>query len=143
MKKLMFIIVLAFISWGVSAQSYIGAAKCKMCHNSVTKGAQYTKWKETKHANAWSVLSETEKNNSECVSCHSTAANIQSDGVSCESCHGAGSVYKSMTIMKDREKSLANGLTLPSKEVCEKCHNDKSPHFKGFDYEKAKILITH
>lgn len=124
-------------------QEYVGAAKCKMCHNSPAKGAQFTKWKSSKHSKAMSVLSEADKVNPKCVKCHSTAANIKAEGVSCESCHGAGSMYKFPAIMKDKVKSAANGLIVPSKKVCIKCHNSESPNFKGFDYDKYKAMIVH
>ena len=35
---------------------YVGAAKCKMCHNSADKGAQFTKWSESKHSKAMETL---------------------------------------------------------------------------------------
>ena len=90
-----------------------------------------------------SILSEAEKINPKCVKCHSTAANIKAEGVSCESCHGPGSIYKSSVIMKDKIKSKASGLIMPTKEVCIKCHNSESPKFKGFDYDKYKAMIAH
>jgi len=145
MKKLLIIFIALLFSGAIYAQdfNYIGALKCKMCHNSPTKGQQYKLWKETKHANAMDVLSEAEKANAECVSCHATSEKFLADGVSCESCHGPGSIYKSMTIMKDQAKSIENGLTIPTEEVCKKCHNEKSAHFKGFDYAKYKELVKH
>ena len=41
---------------------YIGAAKCKMCHNKPDKVEQYKKWAEGPHANAMKVLSAEEAN---------------------------------------------------------------------------------
>jgi hypothetical protein len=88
----------------------------------------------------------------DCLKCHATFAEFDKslhqgikldEGVSCESCHGPGSVYKSMSIMKSREKSLANGLIIPTKEVCVKCHNEESPTFKGFNYEEYVARISH
>ena len=38
------------------ANQYLGAGKCKTCHNSAKKGAQYKSWSESKHANAFLVL---------------------------------------------------------------------------------------
>src|SRR5210317_1321581 len=94
---------------------YIGAAKCKMCHNKPPKGEQYNKWKEGPHANAMKSLKGDEAKDPKCLKCHSTAAmaidkkldaGISVDeGVSCEGCHGPGSAYKSMSVMKSREKS--------------------------------------
>jgi hypothetical protein len=65
------------------------------------------------------------------------------EGVSCESCHGPGSLYKSMTVMKSREKSIEKGLILPTKEVCIKCHNEDNPFYKPFDFDAAVAKITH
>jgi hypothetical protein len=88
----------------------------------------------------------------ECIRCHSTFGHIDQknnigvkidEGVSCESCHGPGSKYKSNTIMKSREKSLANGLILPTEEVCVKCHNKENPFYKPFDYASAVKKIAH
>lgn len=132
---------------------YIGAKKCKMCHNKPEKGEQYKKWTESKHSKAMEVLSDAEKEDPNCTKCHSTAASVDEDllteyitveeGVSCESCHGPGSVYKNIKIMKDREQSIANGLVLPTEEVCLKCHNDESPNFKGFNFEEYVAKISH
>ncbi len=131
---------------------YVGALKCKICHNSPLKGRQYNKWKESKHAQAMKVLKPDEAKNPKCLKCHSTAGSVDpslwagikvSEGVSCESCHGPGSKYKSYSIMKNRKKSIANGLIIPNEQTCKKCHNSESPHFKGFDYKKALAKIAH
>ncbi len=131
---------------------YIGAAKCKTCHNKPAKGAQYKQWAESKHAHAMESLKGDEASDPACLACHSTAGAVDEnliatltvkEGVSCESCHGPGSAYKSNTVMKSREKSMEKGLILPTKEVCLACHNDKSPHYKGFNYEEYLEKISH
>jgi hypothetical protein len=144
---------------------YIGATKCKMCHNSEKSGFQYKIWSEKKHSQALASLNSPESweyakangiadptKEKSCLKCHSTFHAVPEDailtltdkeGVSCESCHGPGSVYKSMTIMKSREKSLANGLILPTKEVCVSCHNEENPFHKPFNYEEAVKKIAH
>ncbi len=131
---------------------YIGASKCKMCHNKPPKGAQYKVWAAGPHANAMKSLSEAEAKDPKCLKCHSTASAIDAklnagvkatEGVSCESCHGPGSAYKSMSIMKSHEKSLANGLIVPDEKLCKTCHNDESPTFKGFDYKEYSAKIAH
>lgn len=154
-KNLILLVCLGFFLGNASlAQDfeYIGAAKCKMCHNSPTKGQQYKKWKESKHSKAMEVLSDTEAKNPKCIKCHSTAASVDKgliatltvdEGVSCESCHGPGSVYKNMKIMKDRELGLKNGLIVPTEKTCKKCHNEESPNYKGFDFIKYKEKIAH
>ncbi|OFX71197.1 MAG: hypothetical protein A2W97_10150 [Bacteroidetes bacterium GWE2_40_63] len=144
---------------------YIGAAKCKMCHNKPQTGKQYDIWASSLHANALKSLSSQQsldyakKNNiadptkeKTCLKCHATYYSVKEDliqtltaqeGVSCESCHGPGSVYKSNAIMKDQAKALASGLILPTKEVCEKCHNKENPFHKPFNFETAVAKIAH
>lgn len=144
---------------------YIGASKCKMCHNKTTTGAQYKVWAAGPHAKAMESLSSEAslKYASEngiadpttdpaCIKCHSTAGTIDpdlnagvkmSEGVSCESCHGPGSKYKTNSIMKDQAKSLANGLILPEAKVCESCHNEENPFHKPFNYEEQVKVIAH
>jgi cytochrome c peroxidase len=67
----------------------------------------------------------------------------EDEGVSCESCHGPGSVYKSMSIMKSKEKSLAKGMTEPTEAVCKTCHNEESPTYRPFNYAEAVKKIAH
>lgn len=154
-KKLMFLLGLAIvISTAASAQQfkYIGAPKCKMCHNKPDKGEQFNKWEAGPHAKAMETLKGDEKNDPKCLKCHSTAASVDKslvatikveEGVSCESCHGPGSVYKSASIMKNQKLALSKGMTLPTEEVCVKCHNEESPTFKGFNYAEYSAKIAH
>lgn len=156
---------------------YVGASKCKMCHNSAQKGQQYKKWSEAKHAQAYAVLASDEaketaaklgitdpQKSGKCLKCHSTAyaftekklaAKIKvEESVSCESCHGPGSKYKGMAIMKDFEKSVAAGMQNP-KKACVKCHNSDAPSWKaerytikdgekvGFDFVQGWKKIVH
>ena len=74
-------------------------------------------------------------------------------GVECESCHGPGSLYRVAKVMSaskfkaDPEGARAlfieKGLTMPDEKTCVKCHNDKSPNFKGFDYKEYAAKIAH
>lgn len=133
-------------------KEYIGAAKCKMCHNKVPQGEQYNKWAATPHAKAMLSLKGDEAKDPKCLKCHSTAAGLKlsdtqtitvAEGVSCETCHGAGSAYKSAAIMKDQAKSIAAGMIIPDEKLCKKCHNAESPHFKGFDYKTYLAKVQH
>ncbi len=167
-KKVLFISCLFLLMANIllaQDYKYIGAAKCKMCHNSEKSGFQYKIWSESLHAKSIATLSnekslEYAKKNGiadpakdpTCLKCHSTASSVKAEqietltvaeGVSCETCHGPGSVYKSMSIMKVRDQALKNGLIIPTKEVCIKCHNEKNPFFKPFDFEVAKAKIAH
>ncbi len=177
MKRVVFIVMIAglgllLLSVLGAAQEkkiehqFIGAAKCKTCHKSEAKGAQYIKWTESEHSKAYEVLASEEaiaigkkldvdnpQTSDQCLVCHVTAFSApaeakaesfdQTEGVGCEACHGAGSDYKKMKIMKDREASIAAGLIIPSEEVCVGCHNEKSPTFKEFSFEDASKLIAH
>jgi len=166
MKNLLIITFALFAGSSVFAQDfeYIGAAKCKMCHNKPETGKQYDQWKTTGHAKAFETLKTPEalkiaqakgiadpSKDQSCLKCHATAA-INADlnlsitmeeGVSCETCHGPGSAYKSMAVMKSREQSLAKGLIIPDEKLCKKCHNAESPTYKPFDFAVASKAIVH
>ncbi len=165
-------LLLFFVAMSFTAQAgdfkYVGVKKCKTCHNTKKIGKQYDIWKKGPHANALKSLSskkalEYAKKNgiadpakdAKCLNCHSTYATVDKklidpkgkltveEGVSCESCHGPGSKYKKMSIMKDHEKSLANGLILPTEQVCKTCHNDKNPFHKPFNFKEYAAKIAH
>ncbi len=152
-RSLLIACFLMFLGSNVSAQyDYIGAVKCKMCHNKKSTGAQYEQWMGTKHAKAYESLKGDEQNDPACLKCHSTYYGDDEmlmttikpeEGVSCESCHGPGSGYKSNTIMKDREKSIEKGLIIPDEKLCKKCHNEESPHYKGFNYDEYLKKVVH
>lgn len=145
---------------------YIGAAKCKMCHNSARKGQQFTKWTRSPHSQAFAVLAtprarelaaasgiDDAQRADACLRCHVTGHGAPAshltdryrveDGVGCESCHGPGSDYSKMTVMKDRDKSVAAGLVIPGEKVCTGCHNADSPTYKAFDFAVFKEKIAH
>ncbi|HEU4402521.1 MAG TPA: cytochrome c family protein [Candidatus Polarisedimenticolia bacterium] len=150
----------------VPAHNYVGADKCKMCHNSPAKGAQYTKWAESKHSKAFATLASEEAKKvaaakgiadpqkaPECLRCHVSGSGAPAekltdkykaqDGVSCEGCHGPGGDYWQMAVMKDQAKAVAAGLVIPSEATCKECHNADGPTFKGFDFASMKAKIAH
>ena len=155
LKRIMALLgLIIFASSVATAQNfkYIGAAKCKMCHNKPNKGEQYNKWADGPHANAMKSLSATEAKDPKCLKCHSTAASIDpklkggiqaTEGVSCEACHGPGSAYKAPAIMKNQALSIKNGLVVPDEALCKTCHNSESPTFKGFNFEEYMAKIDH
>lgn len=92
---------------------FIGAEKCKNCHQSTAGGNQFANWKEMKHARAFEVLASDDakkvakekgiddpQKSPMCLKCHVTAFDVPADkiakgfnvklGVQCESCHGPG-----------------------------------------------------
>jgi hypothetical protein len=145
---------------------YVGAEKCKMCHNAPAKGAQFTKWSESKHAKAFADLgSDAAKKiaqskgiadpqkSADCLKCHVAGQGAPADqlgekykaeeGVSCEACHGPGGDYMAMAVMKDHAKAVAAGMTDPNEATCKKCHNAESPTFKDFNFATASAAIAH
>ena len=155
LKKLIFLcgmVVLSISFANAQGAQYIGAAKCKMCHNKAEKGEQYNKWLASPHAKAMAALKGADLKNPKCLKCHSTAAGADQsliasitveEGVSCESCHGAGSLYKVATVMKDQKMAMSKGLIMPDEKVCKKCHNEQSPNYKGFNFKEYAAKIAH
>lgn len=179
-------LLLAFVLPGPSAlaedeeerHEYVGAGKCKTCHEKENIGNQYGKWLSIGHSKAYETL-KTEQSkkwaaeagvddpltDEKCAKCHITAFGVDEEwlgtkynpeeGVSCESCHGAGRDYRKKAVMIDREKSKEKGLHIPTVDTCLPCHNDESPAWDparytlangsktGFDYEQAVKLIAH
>jgi hypothetical protein len=144
----------------------VGAEKCKMCHKGAKKGEQFEIWEKSAHAGAFAALAsdaalavakekgiENPQEAAECLACHTTAgflAGVEAEasydataGVGCEACHGPGSLYKKMAVMKDREAAQAAGLIIPDETTCRKCHNEKSPTYKEFDFAKRWEMIAH
>jgi excinuclease UvrABC ATPase subunit len=148
---------------------YVGTATCGLCHKSEKQGEQLGIWEKSAHAKAYKTLLTDEANKiatergfstkaaetEACLKCHVSGYNVDAsmlgakfkieDGVQCETCHGPGSEYKSLKIMKDREKSIENGLLVyeNKEELCKKCHNEESPSYKEFNFEEMWAKIKH
>lgn len=139
----------------VDFDRFTGAVSCVWCHPEVSA---IWKAEESFHAETFARLDAEALQNPKCVKCHVTAFNkggvypfeegakrksrkmgytMHGDpevnryftGVQCEACHGpnCGNKYS--------KEKLAAG--------CLKCHNEESPHFKGFDPETAMARIKH
>ena len=158
MKKILLIAVCVCVMFSMTYTAdfkYVGAKKCKLCHKGAKKGEVWEKWEASKHAHAMDTLrKEKEDKNPECVQCHVVAfnkggykmddpMNAKFENVQCENCHGPGSKYKKMSIMKDRQKSIENGMIIPDEKTCLECHNKKSPKFKGWNYQEYLKKIDH
>lgn len=125
----MSVLVVASVALVAQAGDYVGDSKCKMCHKT-----QHASWLETTHAKALDDAKGAENyDKAACVTCHATNSDEAMPGVQCEACHGPGSDYKKMSIMKDREKAVANGLVIPDQAVCDACHT-------GDDHSSKKVL---
>lgn len=134
---------------------YVGVTACSMCHKGAAKGGIYEVWLASPHAKAYEKLGADNQKNDVCLGCHTTghgkalAAGVTPEkmvNVQCEACHGPGSAYKSMAVMKNRPEALEKGLILPTKELCQGCHEGKFPegHPKtAFNYESALLKIEH
>lgn len=162
MKCLKLMLVIGFaltisVSSYAQGAKYIGANGCKMCHNKPEKGAQHAQWLKTSHSKAYSKLDDAGKKNPDCLKCHSTAGSVNKsliatlkvdEGVSCESCHGPGSMYKTAAIMKNREQSIAKGMIIPTEATCKACHTGKKPEGhpadkKPWNYAEFNKVINH
>jgi len=133
--------------------SYVGAQKCKMCHQPA-----YNFWKKTKHAIAYNTLVKKHKQfDLDCINCHVVGwqkpgglYNIKNPGhlggVQCESCHSYGALHMKTT---DKKKIVRN---VPE-STCRGCHKDEhDPHFsfqkklklilgKGHGYKRLQQLL--
>ena len=128
--------------------AYVGATKCKVCHLGI-----FNSWSDTPHRRALSSLQREEAGDPRCLKCHTTGfgtggyatdANIVDlAGVQCEACHGAGSLYSLSSIMIKPELYSQAGLVTPDSLTCMRCHNAKSPTFKGFAYKVGLLTGTH
>ena len=167
---LLILLLLPFVS--VLSQikySYVGVETCGMCHKSEKMGNQLSIWQKSAHSKAFEALLTDTANQIakakgftkpasktwECLKCHVTGYNLDAtmlgkkfkieDGVQCETCHGPGSAYKDMKIMKDKDLAVKNGLILHDniQEFCVTCHNSESPTFVKFDFEESWNKIKH
>jgi excinuclease UvrABC ATPase subunit len=169
MKSSLYLLVIFMaFSLTINAQNqFVGVKTCVMCHKKVEQGEQLKIWEESSHSKAFETLKSEEATKiaggnafekEECLICHATAFNVDASllgknfkveqGVQCETCHGAGSEYKSKSIMQDHAKSVAAGMTEYADEAaiekqCRTCHNEKSPTYKEFDFKKMWAKIAH
>lgn len=153
-----------------AAFKYVGVTSCVgACHKSETQGKQLDIWQNSKHSQAFKTLQTPEADKialekgfntpaaetPQCVKCHVLGKDIDAselessfnkeDGVQCETCHGPGSEYKKLSLMKDKEKAKENGLIIHDEKeaFCVTCHNADSPKFKGFNYDEYWAKIQH
>lgn len=152
-----------------SGNTYVGVETCGMCHKTERQGNQLSIWQNSAHAKAFETLKTDTANQIalekgfkepaaktwECLKCHVTGYNLDAtmlgkkfkveDGVQCETCHGAGSAYKDMKVMKDKKLSIEKGLIVHDKleEFCISCHNNESPTFVEMNFNEAWNKIKH
>jgi hypothetical protein len=125
----------------VLAQSYIGAERCKTCHEFA-----FQRWSVGPHAAADEALSEPQLKDPKCNTCHTMLpeeTERRFSGVQCERCHGPGRYYHRSYVMKDRELSRAVGLVDPTPEHCMQCHTEGAPSIRPFDFSTMWARIDH
>lgn len=149
---------------------YVGVDKCaSTCHKTEAQGQMLVVWEGSKHSQAYKNLQTPEADKiakdkgfetpaaetPACLKCHILGKDIdpaemedtfdKTQGVQCETCHGPGSEYKKLSIMKDKDKAVENGLIIhkEGESFCTTCHNSESPTFKGFSYEEYWAKIKH
>lgn len=174
MRILIGIVVLTFVlaSGGFGQSKYVGVKTCGMCHKAEKQGNQLGIWQKSKHSEAFKTLTTAKADSvakakglkkpaaesPECLQCHVVGHGVAAelvdknfgykDGVQCETCHGAGSGYKTIAIMKDKAKSVAAGLKMYKddaeiEKLCRTCHNEKSPMYKTFKFNEMWPKIKH
>ncbi len=173
--KTLVLVLAGLVALSVSLQAqnkYIGVKMCAMCHKTEKQGKQFDIWQKSKHAEAYKTLTTAKADefakargltkpaaeSPECLECHTPALHVDAklvdktydpkDGVQCETCHGPGSTYRNMTLMKDKPKAIAAGMTdfkddATIEKFCKTCHNEKSPSYKPFKLEEYWPKIKH
>jgi hypothetical protein len=173
LRNFMVLLVMAACVCSAAAQNkFVGVKTCAPCHKTEKQGKQLDIWQKSKHAEAYKALltpkaaeianakglKKAPSESPECLSCHVSGYDGDAklvektfdmkDGVQCETCHGAGSGYKTMTIMKDKAKSIAAGMRefkdkAAVEAFCKTCHNEKSPTYKEFVFAERWPKIEH
>jgi hypothetical protein len=155
---------------------YVGAEKCKSCHNAPKKGDPHGQWLKSKHSKAFTLLASEEalktakakniaepQKSADCLKCHVTAFEVkaelkgkkfdQTQGVQCESCHGAGGKHvEARMAAEEPEEGAADALVeipkdeivaKPTADMCIKCHNKESPNYKPFSFPHFFKHVAH
>jgi hypothetical protein len=138
--------------------TYVGSAKCQICHRTESQGQQFPIWQKSAHSQSFQALTTPDAQklaadsptNAKCLACHAPLAEkapeLQAEGVTCEVCHGPGSEYKKLRLMKNKEEAVKNGLVnYANAEAinaqCLKCHHNA--HNKAFDFAASWDKIKH
>jgi predicted CXXCH cytochrome family protein len=145
---------------------YQGVQYCVRCHNPGASTSQIPGagrpievWSSSAHAEAYLTLFKPESvklgrklgisdphKSPKCLKCHVTGYGspshvsnkvAMSEGVGCESCHGpSGALHDSK---QELDVSKVDGRA----QFCQRCHNDQSPTWKGFNLESFSEYISH
>lgn len=121
----------------ISSDKYLGADKCRRCHE-----AQYTQWLTTPHAKAVAALA-AQATDDKCIGCHVTgwqkpggytteSKDPDLSNVQCEACHDIGT--------KHGRGEKAAKIT---QATCETCHTGEWGKAKGFDFAVYLKSVAH
>ena len=123
---------------------YVGAAACKPCHEAI-----HDKWSKSGHQRSFERLLVEDRRKPDCLGCHvtGTADAIVAEldkpanpGIQCEACHGPARTHAGQAATAP---PATKGLIVkPGEAVCVRCHNSKSPHFRGFFFG-AMVGMVH
>jgi predicted CXXCH cytochrome family protein len=134
---------------------YLGAAKCKMCHNKPA-APTYTQWDTTRHA-ALSRKSPWDKDGEKVAvpavevayrymtGYDATTKTWMDKGVTCEACHGPGGAHM---MGKDKKATIMDpeDLKTPGQQisVCGRCHGQYAigPDKVALKYKAGQDLLT-
>ncbi len=145
---------------------YVGSSACVSCHSDAEHGSPYVQWMRSEHGHAYWRLAadwalflgklrpqyadlDQPISDDRCLLCHVTGRQDddalladsfrKEEGVSCESCHGPGSLYVDPEIMTDRAAFLAAGGRIPDENTCRSCHRNR----EQFDYAEMWPKVAH
>ncbi|MGB8951189.1 MAG: multiheme c-type cytochrome [Candidatus Aminicenantales bacterium] len=159
------ILISIILAAGLFSQGliYVGVQKCQICHKTERQGMQFPIWEKSRHSKSFSSLSSPQASTAaqvlgvtnppespKCLTCHAPlferAPELKAEGVTCEVCHGPGSEYKKLSVMRNRDEAAKNGLVVYAdadavKTLCLSCH--QNAHGKPFDFKAAWENIKH
>jgi YVTN family beta-propeller protein len=141
-----------------------GTHACGDCHRGPMMGYQYSLWRLSPHARAYASLGSpaaleiaeemgvegSPQTSPACLKCHATGGDgnhvalesfSPTEGVGCESCHGAGSEYSPEPVMRDPTAARQAGLQEVGERTCARCH--EGAHGRPFDLTMALEAIAH
>lgn len=125
------------------ANKYVGAEKCKNCHEAKDKGSQYSTWKGSKHSQAFDTLGSDEakkigkekgiddpQKSEKCLKCHTTAFGEPAgriatgfdpkNSVQCESCHGPGENHFKARMASEDDPDASGRYKIAEDEIIRK-----------------------
>ncbi len=123
-----------------TSENYIGAERCRACHE-----FEYQVWERSAHKRSQVSLSDQQRADPKCNTCHTTSAETgnQNTSIDCERCHGPGKYYYPRYVMKDRELARAVFLVEPKPEHCTQCHTEGTPSIRPFNFDEMWAKIDH